>query len=131
MKLTEDVFTKTPYGFTYLIERSRFSKTFDYMLVIVQRSSGDQAAHVTSTVTVDVKTFRDARDCLIAFSWDAEHVRNAITVLGGWPHREHREQALKAARQIGVEHDNAWILSQAGLLMAQDRAVTIASSEFH
>lgn len=128
--LTEDKLIKAP-GFSYMIEKSRFNNTFDYMLVIVQRSPHDNALHVAQAVTVDVKTHQDAKDCLVAFSWDAEQVRQTISTIGGWPHREHRSRALAAAKKIGVANDNFWIMAQAGLLLVQERAVMARSPGFH
>lgn len=130
MKLSENKFVQTG-KFSYLIEKSRFANTFDYMLVIIERSPHGGATHVTQTVTVDVKTHQDAKDCIIAFSWDSDQVRKSIAAIGGWPHREHRSRALAAAKKIGVAKDNAWIMSQAGLLMIQERALLAQSSEYH
>ncbi len=131
MRLIENRTVSTPWGFTYQIERSPSERTFDYMLVLTQPSLNKDAGAVSNIVTVDVKTHRDARDCIVAFSWDREYVRKMITEIGGWPHREHRERALRAAKSIGIDDDPVWVILQAGLLLVQDRAVFSRSQDFH
>ena len=131
MKLIEDRPIATPWGFTYQIERSPSERTFDYMLVLTRPSLHKDAGAVAQIVTVDIKTHRDARDCIIAFSWDDEYVSKMINTIGGWPHREHRDRALRAAKSIGIDGDSTWVILQAGVLLVQDRAVFARSQDFH